>query len=371
MIVTVKRNLNIRKRPDPTSERIGVILAGKQIEVEKTVVGDDIDGNSVWYVDKNNNYYWSGGIEGPVITAITPPVAIAPVTPITAPGIDQIFVDYRKWILNDNSPMAAMLQSEAEQKRITVAVLDSGIYQDHPDFKGAFSPALPPINFSATPPEKDVRGHGTHVAGLIGSRSDDNIGIVGVAPHCVLWNVKVNDDRGVSNGDALAEGLREVIRRKANIVNLSLSITFRQYEKVRELLKEIAEFAVIVGAAGNNVTLLDEVDILYPAESDSVIAIGTVNEAFVRENPNPKFNPRVDFILPMLPLMSCSTKEKGFYTEDFGSSMATAVVSGMIATLIKSGDRPSPAAVRNLLNSIAQPYSPINNFKKLTLIRPK
>lgn len=371
MIVTVKRNLNIRKRPDATSERIGMILAGKQIEVQNTVVGDDIEGNSVWYVDKSNNFFWSGGIEGTVITAITPSVVVAPVIPTSPPGIDQIFVNYSKRVLSDNPLMLAMQQNEVEQKKITVAVLDSGIYSDHPDFKGAFSSALPPINFSLTPPEKDVRGHGTHVAGLIGSRSDDNVGIIGVASNCVLWNVKVNDDEGASNGDALIKGLEEVIRKKPSIVNLSLSITFDEYEKVKDLLKDISKFAVIVGAAGNNKKLLHEVDVLYPAESDFVIAVGTVNDAFLGDNPNPVFNPRVDFILPMLSLWSCATKEKGFYTEDFGSSMATALVSGMLATLIKNTDHPSPATIRNLLNSISKPYSRSTDLKRLTLIRPK
>src|SRR5688572_10519961 len=105
MIVTVKRNLNIRKRPDPSAERVGIILAGKQIEVEGTVVGDEIDGNAVWFVDRGNNFYWSGGIEStalPSIPAVTPPV---PVSPIAPQPFDQIFVDYSAWVIRDNPGM--------------------------------------------------------------------------------------------------------------------------------------------------------------------------------------------------------------------------------------------------------------------------
>jgi subtilisin family serine protease len=369
MIITAKRNLNIRKRPDPASDRVGIILAGKQIEVEGTVVGEDIDGNAVWFVDRNHNFYWSGGVERtalPSIPAIsTTTLAPAPLAPT---AFDQIFVDYSEWVIRDNPAMMGKLQQEP----LKVAVLDSGIYEDHPDFKGAFDLVnLPSVNHSRTPPAKDVKGHGTHVAGLIGARSDDKPGIIGVAPNCVLRNIKVNDDGGNSDGTALLKGLNELHKDNVNIVNLSLDVTFQEYKQVKDTIEAVSKFAVVVVSAGNNETLLSPVDILYPAESPFVISVGAFDSDFFRNNPNPTFNPRVDFMMPLFSLTSCSTKEKNFYAPSGGSSMITGLVSGIIARLIKAGDDKSPAAIRKLLNTIATPYAQLTNTKSLTLIRPK
>jgi subtilisin family serine protease len=370
MIITAKRNLNIRKRPDPASDRVGIILAGKQIEVEGTVVGEDIDGNAVWFVDRNHNFYWSGGVESAALPSIPAISTLAP-SPIAPTAFDQIFVDYSEWVIRDNPAMKGKLQ----QDPLKIAVLDSGIYEDHPDFKGAFDLVnLPSVNFSDTPSSKDVMGHGTHVAGLIGARSDDKPGIVGVAPNCVLWNIKVNDDENNSTGKALMKGLSELKPGKVNIVNLSLNVPALQYSQIKERLKEIAGFAIIVAAAGNNETLLKNSDfdsIFCPAIDPFVISVGAINDDFFRNERNPRFHPRLDFMLPENLLVSCSTKEKGFYKNDFGSSMATALVSGIIARLVKTSDTLTPEAIRSQLKNIAQPYSQISDLKKLTLIKPQ
>ncbi|WP_051966632.1 S8 family peptidase [Kitasatospora mediocidica] len=79
----------------------------------------------------------------------------------------------------------------AALRKVTVAVLDSGVDDTHPDLREAVSPAdsvscadgRPDARFGAWRPDPGVTesGHGTHVAGIIGAARDGR-GVTGVAP---------------------------------------------------------------------------------------------------------------------------------------------------------------------------------------------
>ena len=60
---------------------------------------------------------------------------------------------------------------------VTVAVVDNGIYNDHPEFKGRIKDSRE--KFFDGPGEAEK--HGTHVAGIIGA-ADDGVEVTGVAP---------------------------------------------------------------------------------------------------------------------------------------------------------------------------------------------
>jgi major intracellular serine protease len=358
MKINVIKNLNIRRAPDTTLPKIGIILAGNEIEVEGIVTGESINGNAKWYYDKSLNYYWSGG------TDLRPP---APVTALPSER-PALFVNYNDWAIKSNPLLKNYLKEEA----IRVAVLDSGIYEAHPDFIHAFDlKNFPSEDYTQTSGPIDIKGHGTHVAGLIGARSNENVGIIGVAPKCILQNIKVIDDRGNSSGDALLAALKK-INSSANIdiINLSLNITYKEYKQIENLLEEVSRTAIIVASAGTNAALCTEGDILYPAISPYVISVGAVSKEFLDMNPAPRFNNRVDFIFPEIPLTSCAVKEKYFYQKDFGSSMSVALLSGIIAVIIERADNKSPETIKTILNEIAKPYSPNLNINSLTLIKP-
>ena len=78
--------------------------------------------------------------------------------------------------------------SVAALRRVTVAVLDSGVDDTHPDLRNAVNPTAsascadgrPDARFGAWRPDPGVTesGHGTHVAGIIGAAR----GAIGVAP---------------------------------------------------------------------------------------------------------------------------------------------------------------------------------------------
>ena len=74
---------------------------------------------------------------------------------------------------------------------VDVAVMDTGISLVQPQLN--VYKAINFVNGSAS--VDDDLGHGSHVAGIIGAKSD-GLGTVGIAHGARLWSLKVCDDRG-------------------------------------------------------------------------------------------------------------------------------------------------------------------------------
>jgi subtilisin len=89
---------------------------------------------------------------------------------------------------NTNSTLAG---NGSGSVNANVAVLDTGIAQ-HTDLNVAGGYNCTSSNRSAW---SDGNGHGTHVAGTVGAKDDQN-GVVGVAPGSKLWATKVLDNSG-------------------------------------------------------------------------------------------------------------------------------------------------------------------------------
>ena len=83
-------------------------------------------------------------------------------------------------------------QRGGQGEGIAVAVLDTGIDLDHPEFTREHIVAR---NFVDGGPPKDGHGHGTHVCGIVASVANA-APRYGVAPGVFLYVAKVLDDGG-------------------------------------------------------------------------------------------------------------------------------------------------------------------------------
>ena len=71
---------------------------------------------------------------------------------------------------------------------VIVAILDSGIDQDHPDLYGKL---VGNYDFTGSSTVDDNHGHGTHVAGIAAAVTNNGEGVAGIGYDSSLLNVKV------------------------------------------------------------------------------------------------------------------------------------------------------------------------------------
>lgn len=93
---------------------------------------------------------------------------------------------------------------QARGDGVRVGVLDTGVEMDHPDLRLNVRGGFDTINERTE--VVDDNGHGTHVAGTIAA-SDNEIGVVGVAPGAEIYAVKAFDSRGQGQVSDIVQGV--------------------------------------------------------------------------------------------------------------------------------------------------------------------
>ena len=159
---------------------------------------------------------------------------------------------------------------------VNVVVLDSGIDYDHPDLKPVYAGGTNIID-SKSPPLDDYF-HGTHVAGTIAATNNE-FGVVGIAPDVKLWAVKVLNQQGKGYDEQVASGLDWVMTKAQElggrwVVNMSFGSTAEGGRLEREAVARAIEQGIILIAATGN-TGVANLD--YPAKFTGVIAIGAAD----------------------------------------------------------------------------------------------
>jgi subtilisin family serine protease len=166
---------------------------------------------------------------------------------------------------------------------VKLAIIDSGINYNQPDLNDNYAGGYDFVQGDEDP--MDVYGHGTHVAGTACAEDNDNgdpegpFGVVGVAPACALYGLRVLDDAGFGDASDLIAAMQWAVDNGIQVANLSLGWDLDPGETVKAAFDN-AEAAglVIVAAACNNGNPPGKGDnVCYPALYDSVIAVAATD----------------------------------------------------------------------------------------------
>jgi subtilisin family serine protease len=293
----------------------GVIYAGFEIEVIDEVQGESINGNDLWYKDKIGDFYWSGGFEQK--DSDTKPPSF---------GFEK-FIDYSL----DLQTKITMPPKAGDE--ILVALLDTGVVSAHPDLADAIIASQSFINDE--PINSENTGHGTMMAGFICGHPATSIGIKGVAANSKILDLKVIRNNGTTDVIAVKKALEFILENaefSPHIINMSLSIP--RLSDIQETLDKVIQKGIyVVGAAGeSNIFKYNKTSVL--AEHPDVIAVGAVSSSYM-QLPNPTFPANLDFYFNNVKQWS-TFKAPKLYNQDFGDSIYTAIVSGLLARQIAS-----------------------------------
>lgn len=208
---------------------------------------------------------------------------------------------------------------------IKVAVLDTGIEEEHPDLQGAVEAAR---DFTGSRRGvRDAVGHGTHVAGTIGARQN-GVGVIGVAPGCRLLVGKVLGDSGSGSGASVAAGIDWARESGADLISMSLGSPHFDREMAEAVERALGAGVLVICAAGND-GVNDSVN--FPARMKRTLAVGAVD----RNGRVTRFSsrgPEVDICAPGQDVLS--TYLRGGYAKLSGTSMATPFVAGVVALML-------------------------------------
>lgn len=147
--------------------------------------------------------------------------------------------DSRQWGLERVGAPQAWTRAQGEG--VVVAVLDTGVDAEHPDLKPNLwtNPLEVPgdgIDNDGNGYVDDVHGgnaierngnitdggeHGTHVAGIVAARGDDDYGVTGIAPQATILPVKIFDNNGNTDVASVIEGFHYAESNGAKIINCS------------------------------------------------------------------------------------------------------------------------------------------------------
>jgi hypothetical protein len=142
----------------------------------------------------------------------------------------------------------AELHRVSTGRSVTVAVVDSGVDAAHPDLAGRVGLRR---NFVDNVPDA-AEAHGTAVAGIIGARSGNGVGIAGVAPGARLMALRACWESAAQparcNSLTLGKALNFALENGADIINLSLG---GPPDRLLQTLLQaaLARGVVVVGAA--------------------------------------------------------------------------------------------------------------------------
>jgi cell wall-associated protease len=230
-----------------------------------------------------------------------------PAGPVSTKGVRGYDVDWKDGIESIESKL---------QKTPVVAVVDMGIDPEHPELKenifknkaecdeegnvptgdredrdgNKLSADCSGWNFAATDPiyqqfPLDDKGHGTHIAGIIAAKRNNDLGIAGVSDKIQILPIRVTgrvDETSDRNkllikapSVRIANGILYAVKMKVDAINLSLGWPKSMDTKfMRNVITEAIKNNIsVVAAAGNNNTNAS----IYPCAYYDVICVGSIN----------------------------------------------------------------------------------------------
>ena len=227
---------------------------------------------------------------------------------------------------------------------VVVAVVDTGADAGHPDLAGQWVAGYNFVGNNSN--TTDDNGHGTHVAGTVAARTNNGLGVAGIAYNAKVMPVKVLDSTGSGSYTAIINGITYAADHGARVINMSLGGYYSSASLQDAVNYAFNRGVVIVAAAGNDNTASPS----YPAACQNVIAVAASDQNDNKASFS-NYGSHISVAAPGVSILS--TVRGGSYAAWNGTSMASPHVAGLAALVISQSPSRSNAQVRQIMEQSA------------------
>ncbi|KYG82554.1 S8 family peptidase [Roseivirga echinicomitans] len=328
----------------------GVLYPGFEVEVINVINTNAqvINGNGTWYQDKNGDYLWSGGFsqinepdKNPAINSDIPHFKASD----QFPNLREV-LSYKKaisnWWIKDYGIAEIWEKYETLGSGCNIMVLDTGYALGHPLGSDEL---ISGWNYEGDNSDfNDDVGHGSKVISVINSCHPD---LLGVAPGASLYAAKGSEQGPVFYMDALEKAASS---KDIDIISISYDYPKRIYQNHRgRFMSAIQSNAskLILASSGNYGP--DKEFVVYPAEFQEVISVGSVGQSRNKSGFNNSAG-LTEIYAPGENLSLLGNSSKTHFVVDSGTSFSTPYVVGLLALLISYVKRESPGIEINVLD---------------------
>lgn len=254
---------------------------------------------------------------------------------------------------------------------VIVAVIDTGVDTSHPELGNLWTNSneipndnidndqngyIDDINGANTIYKDgniaDDNNHGTHVAGVISAKTNNNLGISGVTSNTRIMAIKSMNSRGYGRDSEIASGVLYAAYNGAKVINMSLGGSYSQvWKDALDTAISLGIIPVVSAGNGNNYS-----PAWFPASYRPAITVAAVDENLNKLRYS-NYGPNIDVAAPgggqpclywskpsycsnILSLKSSQNTDDLEYTVNqkylrmSGTSMAAPHVSGVVALLL-------------------------------------
>ncbi len=314
------QTLNTIGRPE-----MGIELVKTQNESETQAILDQLNRNpNVLYAEPNFVIRLSPEQLGPQFAM---PQA-RPKTP-TAPNDPMFEEQYAHKVSNS---LAGWKISQGS-KKVTIAIVDTGVDLKHPDLAGKIVAGRDIVD--GDDQALDGHGHGTHCAGISAAITNNGVGVAGFAPNLQIMPVRVLDDRGSGTSADVANGIIWAADHGAEVISMSLGGRGNPKVKSDAVQYALDQDSVLVAAMGN----YGDNSQIFPAAQEGVISVGATDSGDKRASFS-QYGTWIDISAPGVNILSTfpgnsNSMNRKDYGSISGTSMATPAVAGVVG-LIRS-----------------------------------
>ncbi len=245
---------------------------------------------------------------------------------------------------------------------VTIAVLDSGVSESHPDLADRLVPGWNFVN-NNDKTDDDYSSHGTHCAGIAAASGNNGLGVAGVAWYANILPVKVLSKYGFGTELTCGAGLVWAADQGARVASVSIGFDPVIGSSEDTFLRAAVDYATIAGtlvvaSAGNTPTQ----PVVAPARYPNAVAVGATDNRDLLWSSSAT-GPEISVVAPGVGVISTWDSKyfgngENTYDHATGTSQACPHVAGVAALLFSVDPALTPQQARAIIQATADDLGP-------------